>query len=316
MEKTLDQQLRPASVVISLDFEMRWGVHDIYGLNFDGYRENLKNCRPVVLSTLELLAERNLRATWATVGAIGMNDWDEYFSVVPPPPAYTDPKLVVREEYADLDPSGALHFAPDLIRQIVQTEGQELGSHSFSHLYFREPGITVTDFLADMVAVEKLWGERFGVTPVSLVFPRNQSAFTDQLNKTSIKIWRGPEPAWFYDCTSRHANTLLPRALRLVDSINPWGRRASQTGSGMGRASLFVRFGLPEPLWKLQVRRIENELNGLGPGDTFHCWWHPHNLRFDLDFGESRLSQVLDLIAEGCEKNKLTSLRMQDFVES
>lgn len=311
MERNSDQRVDSASVVLSFDFEMRWGVHDIYGLNFNGYRKNLENCRPVVLSMLNLLAERKLRATWATVGALGMNDWGEYFSCAPPPPAYLDSRLAVRKEYADLDPDGTLHFAPDLIRQIVQTEGQELGSHSFSHLHFREPGVTPADFLADMSAVEKLWEARFGVAPMSLVYPRNQSAFVDLLDQTSIGIWRGSEPAWFYDCTSQRANTLLPRALRLADSINPWVRRASRLERGMVRASLFVRFGLPEPLWRLQLKRIRNELLGLAPGDVFHCWWHPHNVGFELKTGMARLAQVLDLIAEACATNKIVSMNMK-----
>lgn len=311
--KNPDHQQRGSAVVLSFDFEMRWGVHDVYGLDFSAYRKNLENCRPVVLSTLKLLADRNLRATWATVGALGVNDWDEYFSFAPTPPAYVDPGLAVRKEYADLDPDGILHFAPDLIRRIVQTEGQELGNHSFSHLHFREPGVTAADFLADMAAVERLWRGRFGVVPVSLVYPRNQSAFTDLLDKTSIEIWRGPEPAWFYDYTSRRRNTYLPRALRLVDSINPWSRRASQPEKGMVRASLFVRFGLPESLWRLQLKRIRNELTALGPGDVFHCWWHPHNVGFEIKMGTARLAQVLDLIAEVCATKGIISMAMGDF---
>ena len=33
-------------IIISIDFEMRWGVHDLYGLNIDQYRKNLENSRP------------------------------------------------------------------------------------------------------------------------------------------------------------------------------------------------------------------------------------------------------------------------------
>lgn len=311
MPRKPDWEATP-SVVLSFDFEMRWGVHDVYGLNFNGYRRNLENCHAVVLSTLNLLAERELRATWATVGAIGLNNWEEYFSFAPPPPAYEDTRLAVSEKYADLDPDGSFHFAPDLIRQITKTEGQELGSHSFSHLYFREPQVAPADFLADMAAVERLWRERFDVVPVSLVFPRNQSAFVNLLGETSIKIWRGNEPAWFYDCTSRHENRLPPRAFRLLDSINPWVKRASRPEKEMVRASLFVRFGLPEALWNMQIKRIRNELANLRHGEIFHCWWHPHNVGFNLKVGSARLTQLLDLIAETCMTNKISSMNMKD----
>lgn len=314
MEINSSPQDGVASVVLSLDFEMRWGVHDVYGMDFNGYRENLENCRPAVLATLDLLSERSLRATWATVGALGVNNWDEYFSIAPPPPAYANPNLAVRKEYADLDPDGNLHFAPDLIHKILLTTGQELGSHSFSHLYFREPGVTATDFLNDMSAVEKLWEEQFGVIPVSLVYPRNQSAFTDLLHKTSIEIWRGTEPAWFYNCNSARSNTLLPRAFRLVDSVFPLIRRASPPENHMLRASIFVRFGLSEVLWKIQLNKIRHELNNLGTGKVLHLWWHPHNIGFNLTIGLSRLTQVLDMVAEACSTNRVESKAMKDFV--
>ena len=45
-------------VVISPDFEMRWGVHDIYGCNFDAYQENLHNVWRVIPRTLNLFADR------------------------------------------------------------------------------------------------------------------------------------------------------------------------------------------------------------------------------------------------------------------
>jgi hypothetical protein len=302
------------SVVISIDFEMRWGVHDIYQLDFNAYRKNLENCRPIVLATLAMLADRKLRATWATVGALGLNGWDEYFAFAAPAPAYHNPRLLVRKEYAELDPNGVLHFAPDLIGRILATEGQELGSHSFSHLYFREPGVVPQDFIDDMEAVEKLWRDRYGVVPVSLVFPRNQNVFEDRLDDTSIKIWRGPEPAWFYDCTSQAENTFLPKALRLVDSVLPLVRRASYPERKMVRAGIFIRFGLPEFFWRLQLCKLGHELNRLSAGQILHLWWHPHNLGFDLNKGLSRLAQVLDLVSEACLTKMVVSRAMKDFI--
>lgn len=316
MEKKSSQFNQDTSsglVVMSFDFEMRWGVHDIYGLNIEGYRTNLENTRFAVASMLKLLAERDLRATWATVGALGMKDWGEYFSFAPSPPKYINKALSVRKEYADIDPDGKFHFAPDLITQILGTKGQELGSHSFSHLYFQEPGITEDDFISDMRAVEKIFKERFCVVPVSLVYPRNQSAFTESLDKTSIKIWRGQEPAWFYKCTTKSDNTVFPRFFRFIDGVNPWGSRVSQIAPKTVNASLFVRCNLPEQFWRLHLRRIENELSNLKPNHIFHLWWHPHNVGFDLKTGVARITQVFDLVAEACcLKGGVSSMNMSD----
>src|SRR5919106_222235 len=75
-------------VVISLDFELRWGWHDIYGLDFEARRAGLEQVRHVVPALLKLLVRHGIRATWAAVGAIGCLSWEEYFRRAPQPPKY------------------------------------------------------------------------------------------------------------------------------------------------------------------------------------------------------------------------------------
>ena len=58
-------------VVFSLDFELRWGVHDVYGTDFSAYRSNLEQVRDAVPVLLRLFSSYGVRATWAAVGALG-----------------------------------------------------------------------------------------------------------------------------------------------------------------------------------------------------------------------------------------------------
>lgn len=307
-------KLNPPLVVLSLDFEMRWGVHDIYGLDFDLYRENIENVRLTVPILLKLFKERSLKATWATVGALCLSGWQEYYQRAPQNPDYLNKNLRIKEEYASLDPDGLLHFAPDLVDQVVATEGQELGNHSFSHIYFREPGVTKYNFLNEMKVVEQIWDERYGLKPVSLVFPRNQSAFLNCLKETSIKIWRGTEPTWYHGRNTQENNSKIPKLLRLIDSVNCLKQNASSIKGNMSRAGLFVRFNLPEGLWKLHIKRIYSEIRHLLPGDVFHLWWHPHNLGGNMKVRIPRLIQVLDLIAEGCSSKRVLSKSMKELL--
>src|SRR6476646_977032 len=134
-ESSRDVQAR---VVLSLDFELRWGVHDVCGLDADADRENLEAEREVIPTLLRLFTGHRLRATWAAVGAIGCKSWDDYFSRAPRAPKYANSAFAVKPQYADLDPQGLLHFAPDLMQAILDTPGQALGTHTFSHLFLRE----------------------------------------------------------------------------------------------------------------------------------------------------------------------------------
>ena len=145
------------SVVISLDFELRWGLHDRLGTNMQAYRQSLEGVQEAVPALLRLFSQRKLRATWACVGALGCAGWEDYFSRAPAPPRYHNPRLALDPRYADLDPDGRLHFAPELLQLVKDTPGQELGTHTFSHIYMQEPGITSEDVAADLRAVSQLW---------------------------------------------------------------------------------------------------------------------------------------------------------------
>lgn len=309
------EQTVPA-VVISLDFELRWGVHDRFGLDFNAYRENLENVPIVIPQLLTLFAARGIRATWAAVGAIACKNWDDYFARAPKPPRYVNSVFAVKMEYADLDPDGRLHFAPHLFESILRTPGQELGTHTLSHLYLRENGVTAGDVAADLAAVARLYRERFGFAPSSLVFPRNEYAFLDVVRASSIKIWRGNEAAWYYECQGNASNWILPKALRMLDSLAPFRRRAAPVEDHMTRASLFLRLNLPNYLWAAQFTRIQRELESARPNHIFHLWFHPHNVGADTVLRLSRVEQVLDLIAEAQHRGRLASCSMADLAAS
>jgi len=305
---------RQASVVISLDFELRWGLYQRLGLDRNGYRQNLENEHRVVPKLLKLLAERQLRATWAVVGAVACRGWDDYFARAPRPPAYRDPRLRVSPRFAELDPDGRLHFGAGLVQAIHDTPGQELGTHTFSHILMRDPDVTAEDVRADLGAVASLWRERFGAAPVSLVFPKNQIAFEHVVRACGIRIWRGTEGPWYFDGTGAARSALLPRALRLVDALNPWVRRAGAVQDNVTRSSLFLRANLPRPAWRLHLTRIRHELTALRPPEVFHVWWHPHNLGAHMQARLCRVEQALDLIVGECARRGLVSRSMKELV--
>jgi peptidoglycan/xylan/chitin deacetylase (PgdA/CDA1 family) len=304
----------PACVVLSLDFELRWGVHDVCGLDIDAYRGNLEAEREVIPELLQLFAAHGLRATWAAVGAIGCNSWDDYFSRAPQAPKYANSAFAVKPQYADLDPKGLLHFAPDLMRAILDTPGHALGTHTFSHLFLRERGVTRQDAAADLAAAKNLHRERFGSFPLSLVFPRNQPAFIDVVRASSIKVWRGNAVPWYYDCEDSEHSGPLPRALKLIDAFNPLTRRAAPLSEDMNRASLFLRLNLPTAVWTLHLHRIRKQLDSLRAGEVFHIWFHPHNLGMDTRRRLARVEQIASMIAERASAGELRSCSMEDLI--
>ena len=134
-----------ATLVVSLDFELRWGVLDKVYDNANAYRDNLLSVHENIPWILDLFSERGIHATWATVGALGCDNWEEFEAVRPSLlPAYKNEKMhYVNNFNQKVDPEGKLYFAPDLVRKIIATPGQELGTHTFGHIYATEPAFSI-----------------------------------------------------------------------------------------------------------------------------------------------------------------------------
>jgi peptidoglycan/xylan/chitin deacetylase (PgdA/CDA1 family) len=282
-------------VVWSLDFELRWGMHDILGMDRNAYLTNLEGARQAVPQLLSLFVERGVPATWATVGALACRDWSEYFRLAPPPPSYADSRLAFDPRYADLDPDGILHFAPELVQLVSQTKGQDLGTHTFSHIFLGEMGVMLKDAQADHAAVTRLFRERFNTAPTSLVFPRNQVAFLDFYRANGIAAWRANEKSWYLNMTE-YTNHPVIRALRLADALTPFWTRGGQFMDGGTPSTLFVRVTLPEIAWKAHLAKLAAEVRRMKRGSVLHFWLHPHNIGGNIRRGIERLTQALDTI--------------------
>ena len=58
--------------IISLDFELFWGVSDSKTIN--NYGNNIYNTHEIVIEMLKLFKKYSIEATWATVGFLFFND--------------------------------------------------------------------------------------------------------------------------------------------------------------------------------------------------------------------------------------------------
>jgi len=89
--------------VISLDFELLWGVRD--HADKQAYGQNVLGAREAVPRMLELFEESGIRATWATVGLLFCESKDELMAALPAErPAYIDQRL---SNYTYLDEVGS-----------------------------------------------------------------------------------------------------------------------------------------------------------------------------------------------------------------
>jgi hypothetical protein len=311
------------SFVVSLDFELFWGVRDVVALS--AYRDNLLGERVAVEALLDRFAARGVRATWATVGALFCRTRDELLAAMPERrPSYDDPRLspylaldeIGRDETAD-----PFHFAPDLVRKIASAEGQELATHTFSHYYCLEAGQTADDFDADLETVQHL-ARDFGSLK-SLVFPRNQynPRYRDVMFRRGIRAYRSNQVHWAYAPSSTY-EPRRKRLTRLADAYLPitgsHTHRIRRDDDGLTDvpASAFLRpwSRRLRRLDRLRVSRIKRAMTHAAEHDEcFHLWWHPHNFGVNLRENLAVLDAVLDHLDVLRRTKRFESVHMGDL---
>ena len=281
--------------VISLDFELMWGVRD--HRTIASYGKNILGVREAIPAMLALFTRYRVKATWAAVGLLLFDNKKELLESLPSVrPSYADAKLSpYASGYIDSigpdEKSDPYHYGLSLARQIVDTEGSELGSHTFCHYYCLEAGQDAAQFAIDLqasIAAVK----RVSDAPVSIVFPRNQlnGAYLAACAAQGLIAYRGNERSWIYRESARADEAALRRAARLTDAyFDLSGDNAFDPQPSGGlidvRSSRFLRPYARDKraLEWLRIHRIRQSMTSAArAGKSFHLWWHPHNFGANL----------------------------------
>ncbi len=305
--------------VISLDFELLWGVMDSRG---DEYHQQIRNVHRVIPELLSLFREFDIACTWATVGALCTETKADFDQVKPNlTPSYDNdtfnPYLAIDRLFG-LDKE--LICAPNLVEKIVNEPKQELASHTFCHYYCLEKGQSLDEFKMDLQS-NTVIAKRYDVSFKSLVFPRNQfnSDYLLACKASGLTSYRGNPEHKAYKAGSKGENKLPRRAYRLLDAYIPLSGTLRQKPtidkvSGMVNvpASLFLRpwsrkLSLLEPirLWRIKWSMTKTAKKG----GIFHLWWHPHNFGTNSERNIDFLKKILihyKLLNENYEFESLT----------
>ena len=290
--------------VVSLDFELLWGMRDKQSIGT--YGDHILGEREAIPAMLKLFRQYGVRATWAAVGLSLFDNREDLLRHLP--------DLLPTYEREDLNPYRVLgdigddertdpyHYGLSMVRQILDCEGQELGSHTFSHYYCLERGQTEAQFRADLEASIAAI-QRLTKRPVSFVFPRNQynPGYLPACAEAGFTCFRGNEKAWMYREAPDEDSSIPRRVTRLLDHyVNLSGSNGFLPGEEAGLvncpSSRFLRPVHPylERLEGLRLRRIKGAMTAAArAGESFHLWWHPHNFGTRLQENLANLEELL-----------------------
>lgn len=312
-------------LIISLDFELFWGMQDCTTL--DAYEDHVLGGRKAIPDLLKLFEKYGLHATWAIVGYMFAENYQElarYFPQKELIPTYENKALSSYRCFGKIgenEQSAPCFYAPSLIKLIAETEGQEIGSHTFSHFYCREKGQTVEQFETDLMAAKKIAAEK-GYKLLSVVLPRNQCEpeYTGVLSKLGFTAYRDEENDWIHEKVKIRP---LMRILRLMDVYFPLTGQGGYIPENENGIWNLVGSRMYKPFFsalafmeKLKVHRIKRQMlyaakNGL----VFHLWWHPHNIGIHTEFHLKQLEEIFSYYEMLNKKYGMKSLNMCEMVE-
>ena len=312
------------TLIVSLDFELFWGMLEVFTL--EEYQDNVLGGKKAIPQLLELFQKYGIHATWATVGYLFAENKEELASFFPDQtlrPSYADPRL---DPYAYLDTIGSneaeapCFYCPDLIRLVAKTPGQEIGSHTFCHYYCWAEGQTVAQFAADMKAAKAIAGAK-GYDVTSVVLPRNQCApeYTKVLHELGYTAFRDLENDWVH---RKVPIRILERACILLDAYLPMTKGSytpkKENGIWNLTGSKMYRPIMPRlrALEGLKMRRLKRQmLRAAKRGETYHLWWHPHNLGVETETHMAQLEELFRYYAYLKENYGMQSLNMREAAE-
>ena len=314
--------------VISLDFEMYWGIRDVINLN--DYKENLLGIRESVPLLLYHFKKYDINATFATVGFLFFQNKNALNKNLPSKkPDYFNSGLspynghiqsIGKDEIDD-----PFHFGASLVDQILEAR-QEIGSHSFSHFYCLEKGQSTQDFREDLLAAKKI-AEQKGIDLRSFVFPRNQ--YNEQYINTCAEMgftsFRGNEKSWLFSSETLGPFMNFRRPFRLLDSyINISGNNCYSFKDLKGYKIVNIpssRFLRPysksfKAFENLRLKRITDSMSyAAKKGLVYHLWWHPHNFGINQSENFSFLEKILRHYKKLNEKFSFESVNMQQLTK-
>lgn len=312
-------------MVISLDFELFWGVLDKY--NLDEYGENILNVSKVIPKILELFEQYEIHATWGIVGLILLDKKEFLEKDILKNINYKNKKLSAYGHMEFIKNSNPnLFFAENLVKEIKKRKNQEIATHTLSHYFVSEEGQTKEDFdydMSKMIEINKIKGNKIK----TIIFPKNQNnnTYNTVLQKYGIKYYRGNEKNIFYKNGKQEKELLIVRIFRFLDSyINIGGNYTYQIEDIKEKYLLNVRASrlfrpYNKKMWFLEflkIRRIKKQMEYAAKhGEVFHLWWHPHNFGKNLNENLILLENLLNFYKELKNKYNFKSYNICEIGE-
>ena len=330
MSQFLNRTDSPGVFVISLDFELFWGIWDVKTLS--EYRENIFGARKIIPSLLDCLVENKIHATWATVGLLFFDSKKDLVASLPSlKPSGIEARLDPYEhmlEIGECESEDPYHYGLSLIKKIAESPFQEIGTHTFSH-FTRWGDEQDEKILIEDLKAAKRAAARIGLDLKSLVFPWNyfNESCISACFKAGVESFRGSKDIFDWGpMKNLSANHLVNKVKRTLESYLPFSNSHTFDLKSVSKSFPYniphSRFLKPYSrrlrfLEPLKIQKIKSDLNyAARTGSIYHMYFHPHNFGVNQEKNMGMFKVIAEHFAELSEKYGMKSMNMMEVANS
>tara|TARA_B100001250_G_C19805640_1_gene793175 strand:+ start:1440 stop:2366 length:927 start_codon:yes stop_codon:yes gene_type:complete len=305
-----------SNFIISLDFELKWGMLDAD----DTYDKNLLGVKKAIPQILNSFEKYNVKSTWAIVGLLFNSGLEEFNKYKPNAIANSNSKHSPYNVQLNKN-NHDLYFAPDLINQILGTELQEVATHTYSHFCFDDKKDYIKEFKEDIKAAKRIAADKYNIELTSIVFPKNEinTKYFKILMEEGITHYRGNPKNLLYAAGHNKKNKLI-RVLRYLDTFIKISNSDKKNNKFKERLINVQANRMLRPFIKnkflnnLMLKRIKDEMfRAAVCNQDYHLWWHPHNFGINIKENMDNLNVLLahfDFLRanHGMESSKMSEI--------
>jgi peptidoglycan/xylan/chitin deacetylase (PgdA/CDA1 family) len=306
-----------AIFIISLDTELAWGTR-----GSKKYLEHYQETRKIIDRLLNLFNKYEIKATWAMVGHLFLDQCKKIDGVVHPE--------IIRPQYKwlhgdwfDVDPSSNLDSAPewygkDIVEKIINClVKQEIGCHTFSHIDVKDNGCNRDCFTSELKKCRDL-AQSFGLELKSFVFPKNKVANIDLLKEFGYLCFRDKDNNWYSNLPSS-----CKKIAHIIDEYlclptrSTTAKKLNEVWNFPGNYFYVHKNGWAKNLpICFRVKKVKIGINkAIKKNQIFHMWFHPFNLASDPDGLFQGLEEIFKYFISLKEKGLIDNMTMKEAAE-
>jgi len=283
-----------ASVCISIDCELAWGVADNLSNKF--IEKTIELDEIICNELIQLFNELHISATWAVVAAM-LDKNNQMINVIDKNAWYN----------------------PTIIEKISSSKVyQELASHSYSHPNFANFN---ENYIEEDFQKADYFFSNNKIKINSFVFPRNQIRYLNLLNKYGIKIFRSLDNS-FYKKIYKH-NKFLGKIANVIDKILPISANtirpkiSNYNLTEIESSLLFIsRYGYKKIISEYSMYKKAKLCIDLAieRNECFHLWFHPSNFYYNTNNQLNLFKKILKYVEYKRNKELLDINTFNNFI--